>query len=360
MKYDYAYFHQTLLNIKSLDYEGNHDMTDEDILLGLLQTPDFDEYNEIDWSIFSDRLMLYYTPPTAKELRKDPFLEFAPKSYIEELSNNIIGRVEQIRFLTYMRDNAFSIFTSLRYPDYDNIAEVFEDTCAQLLSYNLRQSKRDKYHGNVKRVTHSDLVNIIVNRTNVNSSAEELLQVKEELEQLKKRHLALHEQYANLQAKCSGHVSVRQGQEKMIAKLQENNHILDKENHQLQEELFYLKKELSFNKENSTHNEVISPKSVNEPQVETFSKKDIPQFSKYFRSDLSDDQKAKIDKELKVACGKSRAGVAVANVLYDPIFRMEYLAVTDVPDTELHASLVHTYGLKTKIRAFSAAMQKHR
>lgn len=83
-------------------------------------------------------------------------------------------------------------------------------------------------------------------------------------------------------------------------------------------------------------------------------------FSHYFREDLTEEQRKYIDKEIRVACGKKCAGVAVANVLSDFTNRSRYLAITDVQDAELYRSLADTYQLKTKLRAFSRAMHDFR
>lgn len=245
MKYDFAYFHNWLLKEKSLHYEQTKDCTEYDCLLNLLNSEVVEDLNEIEWIDFAEDIIGFYNPPGNKELRSDYLASDKSYSLLEDLINNIISRPERIRILTFLRDNCYDVlFVKIQdyYNNYDALEEdciKFENECARLISYNLKQSEHDKYHGNVKPITKQDLIQIALGKCSTPSILNDSYVPKNMYEQLQKRHADLHGEFAKLQANFEAKVHIIKTQEETI-----NKYI--QENKNLKIEVFNLSKELDL------------------------------------------------------------------------------------------------------------------
>ena len=138
IKYDYTYFHKTLLKLQSLDFNHYQYITEKDLLLRSLCSEEIGDYSEVDWRWISD--LLY-----GEEGYDGQLYYFDINGELEQFINKIIPRDERIRILTYLRDNCMDCLFNGFY-DPESISN-FEKECARLISYNIKQSRRDEVHG---------------------------------------------------------------------------------------------------------------------------------------------------------------------------------------------------------------------
>lgn len=146
MKYDYDYFHKELLRMKSLDYDVYKDYTELDVLKLLLLNEMIGEYEEVDWA-----WMFHYVVDT-KQARKisDVIVELFHKDTF------LLVREEKIRVLTYLRDHCKEILPNEKKEEIDAI----EKSCAEIISFNIKQSARDQVHGKFAELPRPNLKQI--------------------------------------------------------------------------------------------------------------------------------------------------------------------------------------------------------
>lgn len=155
MKYSFDFLHHELMQYRSLNHEQYKFTTEVDLLQSLLKHEDITDYHEVEWDAFIDNLIGELPQPTRREIAKDFSLEFAPKTKLEAFVNNIIPRDEKVRVLTFLRDNCKQCLFDHPYYFYHvqddkekaELINFFEDDCARLISKNIEESQRDRFHG---------------------------------------------------------------------------------------------------------------------------------------------------------------------------------------------------------------------
>lgn len=154
MKIDYNYLHRQIVLMRSQNYQQYANSTELDLLVHLLNHEDITDYGEVEWAAFHVDLVGPLPKPSARALRRDFTLEFAPKSKLEQFVKGIIPREETIRVVTYLRDHHREcLFGSQSLTYYKNQAEMedmmvwFENDCARIISKEIEESRRDRVHG---------------------------------------------------------------------------------------------------------------------------------------------------------------------------------------------------------------------
>lgn len=140
IKYDYTYFHQTLLRLKSLNFERYQHISEKDLLIQELNNEDITDYSEIDWRWLRSDLYGREGVVMTNNIRR-----FNINGELEEFISHIIPRTECVRILTYLRDNCRECLFNEFYDE--KCVCNFETECARLISQEIEASKRDQFHG---------------------------------------------------------------------------------------------------------------------------------------------------------------------------------------------------------------------
>lgn len=139
IKYDYTYFHQTLLRLKSLNFKRYQHISEKDLLIQKLNGEEITDYSEIDWKWLSEDLY-------GKEKKGiDNRWTFNIHNELEKFICSIVPRTERVRILTYLRDHCSECLFDEKYNPRS--IQDFETECAQLISLEIENSKYDEYHG---------------------------------------------------------------------------------------------------------------------------------------------------------------------------------------------------------------------
>lgn len=135
--------------------------------------------------------------------------------------------------------------------------------------------------------------------------------------------------------------------------------LLQEQNRELKEKIEFLEQQQKRDEIPPLESKPNQKVSQNRKKGEDEKVQKAPLFNEaFFRSDLTETQSTHIDKELRTACSKRNAGVAVAEVLCNSTNKATYLAIANVPNTDLYYSLVKTYGLTVAPSTFYDAMRK--
>lgn len=139
IKYDYKYFHNVLLRLKSVNYTRYQHITEKDLLIQALNGEEITDHSKIDWIWLIEDLC---SPGT----NINPIVYFDLDDKLEEFISHIVPRTERVRILTYLREHCREcLFYEYNYDD--DCIEAFETECARLISVEIEQSKYDQYHG---------------------------------------------------------------------------------------------------------------------------------------------------------------------------------------------------------------------
>lgn len=139
IKYDYKYFHNVLLRLKSVNYTRYQHITEKDLLIQALNGEEITDHSKIDWVWLIEDLC---SPGT----NINPIVYFDLDDKLEEFISHIVPRTERVRILTYLREHCREcLFYEYNYDD--ECIEAFETECARLISVEIEQSKYDQYHG---------------------------------------------------------------------------------------------------------------------------------------------------------------------------------------------------------------------
>lgn len=140
IKYDYTYFHNVLLRLKSLNFERYQHISEKDLLIQALNGEEIIDYSEIDWQWIKSELYGREGVEMTNNIR-----HFNINGELEKFISPIVPRTERVRILTYLRDHCREcLFNEY----YDNkCISKFETECARLISREIEESKRDEYHG---------------------------------------------------------------------------------------------------------------------------------------------------------------------------------------------------------------------
>lgn len=144
IKYDYKYFHKTLLKLKSLNFERYQHITEYDLLIQALNGEEITDHSKIDWKWIREYLIGDITDNVINDYGES-LCTYDNLGALEEFINHIVPRTERVRILTYLRDNCREcLFGGYFIEEY---VEDFETECARLISVEIEQSKYDQYHG---------------------------------------------------------------------------------------------------------------------------------------------------------------------------------------------------------------------
>lgn len=325
MKYDFNFFHDQLLLLQNQDYNQYKDVPLFDILINHLDEEYIYDYYEVDWSLFANNFVDY-------KVKRDKGMPYdynqvVKSNKLETICHRFFNRGVRIKLLLFLQRNIKTLW-----PNWDN-TEFIEQECARLISENIQQSKYDEFHGDFANLPRPNLRKMLVN-PNI---------FKEKSEDGKFIEAYIYRKNHKEMIPCTLPEALNELQElkKQVSKLTEENQKLRAQ----------LEKPLQQNKAKRT-GKYKDPDFFKKVQA-------APNFNEtYFRSDLIETQISYIDKELKVACSKRNAGVAVAEVLCNSTNKATYLAIANVPNTDLYYSLVKTYGLTVAPSTFYDAMRK--
>ena len=139
IKYDYKYFHKTLLKLKSLNFERYQHITEYDLLIQALNGEEITDHSKIDWRWLKEDLY--------GDWYNDKYgtVHFEINGELEDFINRIMPREERVRILTFLRDNCRERLFDEYF--YEECVRAFETECARLISKNIEESKNDQYHG---------------------------------------------------------------------------------------------------------------------------------------------------------------------------------------------------------------------
>lgn len=325
MKYDYTFFQENRLLLQNQNFEQYKNLSIFELLINLLNEEIIYEYYEVDWSLFATDFVDYKIQHN-KDLPYDSE-RIIKGDKLEKVCQRIVSRSVTIKLLLFFQRN-----TTLIWPQWDN-TDYIEQECARLISENIFQSRYDQYHGDFANMPRPNYRQMLVDP---NIFQEQTYEHKWIEQYIYKKNTNVPN-YTTLPKAI-----------KEIQNLQNRVAELTEENQKLRAQL---EKPLPQNKITK----------VEKYKTQEFYKKvqEAPLFNEaYFRSDLTETQSAYIDKEIKVACSKRKAGVAVAAVLNNPSNKATYLAIADVANTDLYFSLVKTYGLTVAPSSFYDAMRK--
>ena len=148
MTYTYENLTNILLKLQSINYERYENYTAADILIDLLAHEQIADYWEIEWAAFHDHIY---------ESSGDNFRGTITGCKLDQFLKPIISRSEKVRVLTFLRDNAQEVLFPQYY--YDNVTH-FRSYCAKLISEEIKQSKNDRYYGEIAEMPQLNLAEI--------------------------------------------------------------------------------------------------------------------------------------------------------------------------------------------------------
>lgn len=148
MTYTLDELNNILLKMQSLNYNRYQYHTDADILIELLASEQIADYWEVEWAAFRNHIY---------ESSGDEFSGTITNCKLGQFLRPIVSREEKVRILTFFRDNAKEVLFGEHY--YDNVMD-FRSSCAQLISYEIQQSRNDAYHGAFAEMPRPNLLEI--------------------------------------------------------------------------------------------------------------------------------------------------------------------------------------------------------
>lgn len=196
MKYDFNFFHQQLLLHQNQYYEKTKDETEFDVLIELLNSEEIYNYHEVDWKIFSNKIV-NGKPIKDKSNLSSLINVVVEDDRLEKISHRIIAREVCVKMLLFFQKNVNEIWSG-----WKNVAFI-EKECARLISENIQQSRYDQYHGDFAEMPRTNYRHMLIDdkifseKTNLGKFMEQLIYNKEEarkkqIEKNKMRSLLAH------------------------------------------------------------------------------------------------------------------------------------------------------------------------
>lgn len=149
MKYDYNYFHDSLMLRKNENFSLYKDEKEFDLLIEQLNHEIIYDYTEVDWTLFSSDFFSYKWEYDRNS--NEEYVVLAKDQKIESVANMIIPREVRVKLLRYIQKHYNTFFC------VESINQAFiENECARLISANISESVRDKFAGEFASMPRPD------------------------------------------------------------------------------------------------------------------------------------------------------------------------------------------------------------
>jgi len=151
MKYDNNYFHDQLITLQNTDFESYKDLSEFDVLIQLVNSETIFEFNEINWYQYIHHFLHIESECT----RNDCIDHVVEDNKLERTYVIFTNRGVRIKFLLFLQSNQQDILYQFNNPEF------VEKECARLISFEIKDSVRDEYHGEFAKMPRPNYAELI-------------------------------------------------------------------------------------------------------------------------------------------------------------------------------------------------------